>query len=152
MNTLVWSEKFELGIEVIDEQHRTIMDYVIQFLDAHSSGRSRKEISKLIKKVIDYTHFHFAFEEDLQEKVGYPFVKPHKKSHTHITKHMADFLVRFDNGDDISKEVEGLMAKWLFDHLKHDDADFVGSVNEYLHENPDFLTKKTSIFTRLFKL
>ncbi len=151
MKSLVWSEQFNLGIDVIDEQHRTIMDYVKEFLDAHSSGRSRKEISKLIKKVVDYTHFHFAFEEDLQEKVGYPFLKPHKKSHTLITKHMADFLVRFNNGDDISKEVEGLMAKWLFDHLKHDDADFVGPVKEFLRENPDFLNKKTGIFSRLFK-
>jgi hemerythrin len=151
MKALVWSEQYNLGIEVIDLQHRTIMDYVIEFLEAHSCGRSRKEISKLIKKIVDYTHFHFAFEEDLQGKVGYPFLKPHKNSHALITKHMADFLVRFNNGDDISKDLEGLMGKWLFDHLKHDDADFVGSVNDYLRNNPDFLAKKTGIFARLFR-
>lgn len=151
MKKLAWSDQYNLGIKAIDEQHYTIMDYVERFLDAHAKSRSRKEISKLIKKVVDYTHAHFIFEEDLLEKVGYPFLKPHKKSHALIIAHMSDFQARFDNGDDISSELQGLMGKWLFDHLKHDDADYVGAVNEYLRLNPDFLTKKPGILARLFK-
>jgi hemerythrin len=151
MAKLVWSDQFNLGIEVIDKQHRIIMDYVNQFYDAYSNDRSRKEIGKLIKKVTDYSLFHFSFEEDLQEKVGYPYLKPHKKSHAMIAKYMAEFQTRFENGEDISKEVDGLLGKWLFDHLKHDDADYVGSVNEYLRQHPDFLTQKTGLFSRLFK-
>jgi hemerythrin len=151
MKKLAWSDKYDLGIDAIDEQHRKIMDYVNQFHDAHSHNRSRKDVGKLIKKVADYSRVHFAFEEDLLEKVGYPFLKPHKKSHALIAKHMDDFQVRFEGGEDISRELEGLMGKWLFDHLKHDDADFVGAVNEFLSQNPDVLTKKTGIFSRLFK-
>jgi hemerythrin len=68
-----------------------------------------------------------------------------------IAKYMAEFQTRFENDEDISKEVDGLLGKWLFDHLKHDDADYVGSVNEYLRQHPDFLTQKTGLFSRLFK-
>jgi hemerythrin len=151
MAKLVWSDQFELGIEVIDQQHRMIMDYVNQLDEARASGQSHKEIGKLIKKLVDHTIFHFGFEEDLQEKVGYPYLAPHKRSHALIAKHISEFQARFENGDDVSKEIDGMLANWLFDHLKHDDADYVGAVNEYLRKNPDFLSKKTGIFSRLFK-
>ena len=150
MAKLVWSDKYVLGVEVIDQQHRTILDYVNQLEDALNSGQSQKEIGKLINKLVDYTYFHFSFEEDLQEKAGYPYLKPHQKSHALIAKHVSDFQARFDKGEDISKDMDGLLATWLFDHLKHDDADYVGSVNEYLRQHPEFLTKKTGVFARLF--
>ena len=150
MAKLVWTEQFILGVEVIDQQHRTIMDYVNQLEDALKKGQSKKEIGKLINKLVDYTYFHFSFEEDLQEKAGYPYLKPHQKSHALIAKQVSDFQARFDKGEDISKDMDGLLATWLFDHLKHDDADYVGSVNEYLRKHPEFLTKKTGVFARLF--
>jgi hemerythrin len=150
MAKLVWTDQYVLGVEVIDQQHHTIMDYVNQLEDALNNGQSQKEIGKLIKKLVGYTYFHFSFEEDLQEKAGYPYLKPHQKSHALIAKHVADFQARFNKGEDISKDMDGLLATWLFDHLKHDDADYVGSVNEYLHQHPEFLTKKTGVFARLF--
>jgi hemerythrin len=150
MAKLVWTDQYVLGVEVIDQQHRAIMDYVNQLEDALNNGQSQKEIGKLIKKLVDYTFFHFSFEEGLQEKAGYPFLKPHQKSHALIAKHVSDFQARFDKGEDISKDMDGLLATWLFDHLKHDDADYVSSVNEYLLHHPEFLTKKTGVFSRLF--
>ena len=151
MPKLVWSDQFNLGIDVIDQQHRTIMDYVNQFYDARSRGSSHKDIVKLVKKIVDYTMFHFTFEEDIQEKAGYPFLKPHKKTHALIAQHVSDFQSRFENGDDVSSEVDGLLSKWLFDHLKHDDSDYVKTVSEYLRLHPEALAQKTGIFARIFK-
>jgi hemerythrin len=152
MAKLVWTDQFILGVEVIDQQHRTILDYVNQLDDARNNGQSKKQIGKLINKLVEYTLYHFSFEEGLQEKAGYPFLKPHQKSHALIAKHVIDFQARFDRGEDISKDMDGLLANWLFDHLKHDDADYVRSVNEYLLHHPEFLTKKTGVFARLFGL
>jgi hemerythrin len=68
MAKLVWTDQFILGVEVIDQQHRTILDYVNQLDDSRNNGQSQKQIGKLINKLVEYTLFHFAFEEDLQEK------------------------------------------------------------------------------------
>ena len=81
MAKLVWTDQFILGVEVIDQQHRTILDYVNQLDDARNNGQSKKQIGKLINKLVEYTLYHFSFEEGLQEKAGYPFLKPHQKSH-----------------------------------------------------------------------
>jgi hemerythrin len=149
---LVWTDQYILGVEVIDQQHRTILDNVNQLENAINNGQSQKQIGKLINKLVEYTLFHFNFEEGLQEKAGYPFLKPHQKSHALVAKQVTDFQTRFDKGEDISKDMDGLLVTWLFDHLKHDDADYVGSVNEYLHHHPEFLTKKTGVLSRLFGL
>jgi hypothetical protein len=40
MAKLVWTDQFILGVEVIDQQHRTILDYVNQLDDARNNGQT----------------------------------------------------------------------------------------------------------------
>jgi hemerythrin len=151
MTKFVWTEQFNLGIAVIDEQHRKIMEYVNQLQYARASGKPRKEIGKLIDQLVEYIIFHFGFEESLLEKVGYPYLKPHQKTHALIARQISDYKARFDKGEDFSANVDGMLSTWLFDHLKHDDADFVGSIKEKLRLDPDFLTEKKGLLARLFR-
>ncbi|MDO8991377.1 MAG: bacteriohemerythrin [Sideroxyarcus sp.] len=151
MSKFIWTEQFKLGIEVIDQQHRQIMDYVNQLEDALGNGKPQKVVSKLIATLVDYTIFHFGFEEDLLEKAGYPYLKPHQKSHATFAKRIADFRDRYDAGEDVSKDVDALLSMWAFDHLKHDDSDYVGVVVEFLRQNPNYFSKKPGVFARLFK-
>jgi hemerythrin len=151
MTKFVWTEQFNLGIEVIDEQHRKIMEYVNQLQDSRARGKPRKEIGKLIDQLVEYIIFHFGFEENLQEKVGYPYLNPHQKTHALIARQISDYKARFDKGEDFPANVDGMLSSWLFDHVKHDDADFVGSVKEKLRLAPDFLTEKKGLLARLFK-
>lgn len=151
MARFVWTEEFKLGIEVIDQQHRQIMDYANELDAALRSGVSQKAIGKLIHTMVDYTVYHFGFEEDLQEKAGYPFLKPHQKSHASFARRINEVSARFDAGEDVTKEIDGMLSLWVFDHLKHDDSDYVGVVSEFLRQNPGYSSKKPGVFARLFK-
>jgi hemerythrin len=53
MAKLVWTDQFILGVEVIDQQHRTILDYVNQLDDSRNNGQSQKQIGKLINKLVE---------------------------------------------------------------------------------------------------
>jgi len=151
MAKFVWTEQFNVGIEVIDQQHRQLVEYVNQLDAARSNGFAPKEIGKLINQLVDHTIFHFGFEEGLQEKIGYPYLKAHQKLHVMFAKHVSDIQVRYTNGEDISHDIDSLLVTWLLDHLKHDDADYIPSVKEYLRHQPDLLTEKKGLFARLFK-
>jgi hemerythrin len=154
MAKFVWSEQFNVGIEVIDKQHRQLVEYVNQLEEARSGGQSQQEIGKLINQLVDHTIFHFGFEEGLQEKVGYPYIKAHQKMHVMFAKQVSELQARFKNGEDVSQDIDGMLVNWLMDHLKHDDADFVPTVKEFLRLHPDFLTKnlteKKGLIGRIF--
>lgn len=151
MAKLIWTEQFNVGIEVIDQQHRKIVEYINLLDDLHSSsGHSDREIGRLIDALIDHTIHHFNFEEKIQEKVGYPYLKAHQRLHVQFARRLTSFQTRFAAGEDISAELESFLANWLQDHLKHDDSDYVELAQEYLRAHPGFAAENRGIFARLF--
>ena len=122
-----WSVDLDTGIEVIDHQHRQIVDYINQ-LEAANVTKDMAKIKEIVDACVDYTLSHFAFEESLQEEAGYKYCKPHKKVHELFTRKVAEYQQRVDMGDDVVDELHGMLSRWLVNHIKRDDADYVSAV------------------------
>ena len=149
MTELTWSTDLNTGIDVIDNQHRRIVDYINQLHDARTSGHQKEDIAKVIDELVDYTLSHFAFEESMQEEANYPFLKAHKKVHGLFVKRVGEYQQRFKLSEDVSEELNNLLVTWLFNHIKRDDADYVASVKANLEEH-GFTAKKKGFFSKLF--
>jgi len=135
MAKLTWSTDLNTGIEVLDGQHRKIVEYANQLGDAMSRGGKRKPIENAIAKLVDYTVSHFAFEESMQEKAQYPFVRAHRRVHDVLVKRITDYQARFGLGEEVAGELHKLISTWLLNHIRYDDMDYVASVgrNSALH-------------------
>ena len=132
MGKILWNEQFCIGIDVIDQQHSRIVEYINQLDDMRSNGSSREEIGWLIHNMVDYTLSHFTFEESLQEEAHYMFIDAHKKIHNLFARRVAEYQARFEQGEDVSKALNSLLVTWLFNHIKRDDADYAEYVRMYL--------------------
>lgn len=151
MAKFVWTDQLNIGIDVIDQQHRRIVEYINQLDDARSNGYSREEIGNLINELVDYTISHFGFEESLQEEAHYPFIKAHKKVHDLFAERVSDYQTKFNRGEDVTKALNSLLVTWLFNHIKRDDADYVQTVKQHLLQQSNMVEKKKGLFARLFK-
>lgn len=150
MAKLIWTDQFNIGIDVIDQQHRRIAEYINQLDEAHSRALSQKVITDLINALVDYTISHFGFEESLQEEAGYPFFTAHKKVHDLFAKRVSEFQKRLANNENITEELSSLLVIWLTSHIKGDDADYAESVRTYLKKQHAAATKKKGLFSRMF--
>ncbi len=149
---LQWNTDLDTGIEVIDKQHRRIVDYINELELANTSG-DRKAVGNVLDELVDYTLSHFAFEESLQEEAGYRYCKPHKKVHELFERRVGQYVERFQLGDDVGEEVHKLLCSWLINHIKRDDADYVSTVKANMNE---VVAKKEQTegkgwFSRFFK-
>lgn len=131
MAYLHWSSDLNTGIEVIDKQHQRIVDYLNELDSANETG-DREVTNHVLKELVDYTLTHFAFEEELQEKANYPFLKAHKRVHEIFTKRVAEFQQRAAAGENVAPEVLSMLKIWLVNHIKGDDADYAESVKKML--------------------
>ena len=122
-----WTPDLDTGIPVIDQQHRRIVDFINDLEAAQVLG-DKAQIKQVIYDCIDYTLSHFAFEESMQEEAGYQYCKPHKKVHELFTRKVSEYQQRMELGDDIAEELHGMLARWLVNHIKRDDADYVSAV------------------------
>ncbi|EGV50703.1 hypothetical protein QQ73_10270 [Candidatus Endoriftia persephone str. Guaymas] len=128
MAYLEWDKSLDTGINVIDQQHQRIVDYINR-LQAAIESWDRDEISDVFQELIDYTETHFAFEESLQEQAGYEFLTGHQRIHQLFIKRLSGFHSRFEQGDPAAAtEVSAMLRTWLINHIKTDDKDYVSVV------------------------
>ena len=139
MERFNWSEEYEIGINVIDQQHRRIVDYINTLADMDDNV-DQAVLADLINSLIDYTFSHFAFEESLMEEANYDFLEIHKNTHEAFTKKILKFQRQFNNGDDISKELGEMLFTWLIDHILSDDQSYA----PLLREEFDVMEKKSN--------
>ena len=124
---IVWSPELDTGIDVIDQQHRRIVDY-INALEVANQAHDRQAVGDTLDELVDYTMSHFAFEESLQEEAGYAYCKPHKRVHELFVRRVGDYVERHRLGEEIGEELYHLLTTWLVNHIRRDDADYVGAV------------------------
>lgn len=149
---ITWTEDLDTRIDVIDKQHRRIVDYINDLEVAHASG-NKESVRRVLDDLIDYTMSHFAFEESLQEEAGYKYAKPHKKVHDLFVRRVNDYVERFKLGEDVTDSLHQMLTSWLINHIKRDDADYVGAVRASMEQIVNERNKNNDEgwFKRFFK-
>jgi hemerythrin len=132
MAYIEWNESLDTGIEVIDNQHKRIVDY-INHLEDTRINHSMEEVGEVLDELVDYTLSHFTFEESLMEEAGYPFIKAHKRVHELFIRRVSDYMQRFKMGDDITEELHNTLKAWLINHIRNDDNDYSEIVRTQLN-------------------
>ena len=144
-----WTSELEIGINVIDSQHKRIVEYINK-LEHAQVNLNRAEVGEVLDELVDYTLSHFAFEEGLMEEAGYPFLKPHKRVHALFTRRVSDYVQRFKMGENVTQELLHTLTAWLVNHIKNDDKDFAGSVQENIEAAERVMRRKRGMFSKLF--
>lgn len=127
MPHLIWTDLMNTGIDVIDIQHRRIIDYINMLHDARIAS-DRAVAENVIDALVDYVISHFGFEEAMLEDAGYEFIRPHKQDHQSFIGRIDCLRQRFKNGDHILDELQILLREWHLNHIKKDDARYVKTV------------------------
>lgn len=135
MALMSWTKDLESGINIIDDQHKRIIDFINELDDACRTGNT-DETNHVMEGLLNYTVTHFEFEESLQEKAGYQYLKAHQRIHELFMKKVAAIRERAGKGEDVAPELLNLLKSWLVSHIKGEDRDYVESVSDLL-DNAD---------------
>lgn len=132
MDIDIWTREMNLGIDVLDAQHRRIFDYIVQ-LDRGVDAVDIASIRETFGDLKTYTETHFLFEESLMERAGYEGAELHARTHKVFTRRIWVLFRRFEQeGDlDAAREVSDLLIRWLMKHILEDDQEFVPAMKHY---------------------
>ena len=126
MSFMPWNSELEVGIGLIDDQHRWLIDRTNE-LHAHMQGDEpdHEEIARLLDGLMDYTTNHFIAEEELFQRLDYPEAAPHKAEHDRFTAQIMDLLHRHEAGNVSGAETLELLMHWLLHHIVKVDRAYV---------------------------
>lgn len=151
MEIIQWRPTLETGIDVIDQQHKRIVDYINALRIAQVKG-DRGAVAKTIDDVIDYTQSHFGFEEALMEDAGYPLLNAHKRVHELFIRRVAVLHQRFKSGEDIAQDLHNVLARWLITHIQTEDRHYVGAVKEKMVGVVADPNRRKGLLARFFRI
>ena len=131
MPLITWGPKLEIGIEIIDSQHKRLVNLINKLDEANKEGRAAEAVGETLKGLIDYTHTHFRTEEDLLKEHDYEDFDLHCREHRIFTDQIEIYRDRLDAGSlRISSDVMGYMRGWLLTHIGSSDRAYKSTLQD----------------------
>jgi hemerythrin len=130
--TFLWHDKYCIGIDEIDKQHKTFLEMLNKAYDSYSSISKAiiDESNKLavytdILKLREYAFNHFFTEEKYMIKYKYPKFFDHKREHDNFVRSVFELEEKlFGAGDMTPSALIDLIIDWYKTHVTHVDREF----------------------------
>lgn len=131
MTLVVWTQSLSFGLPSIDQQHQKLVGLVNALHDAMAARHGQQVLGKILDDLVDYTIKHFAYEEALLAKHGFPEAVAHAASHEHLKSKVGDYVEQFRSGRiAMSASVLVFLQDWLVKHICDEDARYVPLLKE----------------------
>ena len=127
MSAFVWEDKYSLQIAEIDRQHQKLFGLFNELYDAMQQGHADEVIDKVLTSIIDYTAYHFTFEEKLLRDAGYKDDAAHRAEHGKLTDQAKALAQKLkERGSDTKVAIATLqfLGDWLARHILVSDKRF----------------------------
>ncbi len=131
MAIIVWNDSFNLGIELIDQQHRKLVHIINQLNDSMEIDGNCQQVIGLLDELIDYTHYHFAAEEQYMLLNSYDSLdfKRHQSEHIAFLKRIKDEQNQcHEDPEKVGDELLDYLVDWMVNHILGDDKKMAQAV------------------------
>lgn len=126
MKKLEWSDELSLGVLEIDAQHKELLRIANGLLQAISLGRPERTITNVIRKLREYTVFHFNSEEAFMDRIGYNKKAEHFAKHSVLKKKVKEFQRTIYEGNVVDADkLMSFLKVWLLKHILESDRELV---------------------------
>lgn len=130
-NRLVWQNRFNIGVDIIDNEHRKLFKIINKlFAFGEDEEKSQWVCQEGIKYFKDHAMKHFADEEAYMESVNYSGLQVHKRIHDDfrekILPALQEELEDSDYSEDAVSHFLGVCTGWLLGHTLTEDRAITG--------------------------
>ncbi|MDR0569553.1 MAG: bacteriohemerythrin [Spirochaetaceae bacterium] len=126
-----WDERYAVGIALIDEQHKQLIDLTDSLYAACRQGGTfvRNHFGEVLRATVDYVAFHFSTEEKIMERIRYPDFLAHKREHENFVKKILEDRKNFEEGKNfVPYGFTHFLKEWILSHIAVSDKLFVAYI------------------------
>lgn len=124
MAVMEWSDKLDIGVEKMNDQHKNLLSIMNCLHDAFEAKKPFETQQSLLAELGAATVAHFSEEEAYMEKIEFSGITVHKAIH-------ADLLASFSEHQEIAQNSQALDEKlftflrlWLTAHIMSIDVKY----------------------------
>jgi hemerythrin len=117
-----WTREYAVGVAEIDQEHQRLFALAEEMHQAMLAGKGKEVLKLLLADLLAYTDQHFAHEELLMKRIGYPQFREHQLQHQALHARVHALHDRAASGEiTMTIEVAQFLVEWLKEHTTTSD-------------------------------
>ncbi len=126
MSFIVWTDAFNVGVAIIDRQHRGLMDTINRLFEAVRTNAGASVMDDVLRDLEGYTKVHFDTEEKLLKEHGFPDLARHQLLHDALRARTAA-LRRLPPSELLASgyQMLALLKAWWVGHVTGADRQYI---------------------------
>lgn len=126
MPLMDWTKELNVGFEIIDKQHRVLLNMINELYDALMEIKGQEALRKIVNRMVEYATIHFMVEEKHMVEFGYDDCENHKIIHDKFTRYALDLKNQLSvDGFVLSLDVLNFLRDWLIEHIQGEDRKYI---------------------------
>lgn len=126
MALMIWSSKYSVGVEALDNQHKAMMSVLNELHAASMRGEAQQVAGPLLSKLASIATEHFSAEVRLMESVSFPGLAAHRAKHEELSAKFREFVSRHEKGDTtVYTPLLYFVRDWQTKHMQTEDQEYV---------------------------
>ena len=129
-----WNDELAIGIGIIDDQHKKLIERIASFSRAVDSGDMRK-VDETVNYLVGYAIQHFGAEELIMIRNCYDQFKEHRDEHSWFIKQVFDVHTSLMEKDSFTQqqieELRDMLYNWTVDHIMVKDKRIALTLNSF---------------------
>jgi hemerythrin-like metal-binding protein len=117
-----WLPDYAIGVQEVDAEHQGLFRLAEKLHHGILLGQSQEIVGPLLLDLLDYTCYHFAHEEQLMLRIGYPHYVDHCRQHQELRSRALAMHDSFGSGEaSMAIELLQFVTEWLKCHTTTSD-------------------------------
>jgi methyl-accepting chemotaxis protein len=128
---VIWDQTLSTGDEEIDKDHQHLADLINELYRELKKVDSEGVSDDVYKRLLQHCNSHFANEENLMDRFGYPNAGAHKKEHAAFLEKVELFYQEFRKGHKKrGLELISMLGSWWNSHIGVSDQELTAFLNK----------------------
>jgi hemerythrin-like metal-binding protein len=128
-----WTEKFNVGVTIIDEQHRGLVSIINSFYFHKSDAVVERVLAPTADTLMAFCRIHFMTEESMMTEAKYPDLEDHRKNHHDTFMMLEKLRYECSQAKDPDRFMQFLKDYWN-DHVNGYDRRYVSILHTYFDQ------------------
>jgi len=123
---LDWDEKYSVGDDGIDQQHKELFKIINNLDDAIRNAQGKSAIHQILNEMNGYIAWHFNEEETYMKENDYPELNAHRVAHQTFVDETADAIKKLEFGFELGLALvtRKFLGEWIKKHVLVEDQKY----------------------------